>query len=453
MPLQENLLEVYSYLVSFGGFYLFVFLARRAVRSPEFRSEGGAWPYLLQLCVGERIDPAEKLQQMGPSESKAGAEPRAPPESFTTAAIHLMFCVVGIQVSYLMWGLMQERIMTKPYATGELFHSSKFLVFANRFLALIVAWVSYRLQRMQGQNLAHTAPLYMFSYSSVSNIMSSVCQYEALKYISFPTQVLSKSCKMVPVMMMGYLVSRKQYSLFEYIVAIMITAGAALFKLYETNDAPVKDTEFVGVAFILGYMVCDSFTSNWQSKVFKQYNVGSITMMMYANFFSSAFTAAGLLVTLEIVQVFKYIVANPLVMHHMVVMSVCSAIGQLFIFHTIKKYGPLVFATIQTVRQLLSIVLSIIFFGHPVNQMEALGILIVFLALGAQIAQKWLNRNTPPSREPLEELKPPKEFNDIRYGSQGASDDEGDKPCGHSSPVGDPSASKEVQALLRKSAH
>ena len=39
---------------------------------------------------------------------------------------------------------------------------------------------------------------------------------------------------------------------------------------------------------------------------------------------------------------------------------------QLFIFHTIKKYGPLVFATIQTVRQLLSIVLSIIFFGHEV---------------------------------------------------------------------------------------
>tara|TARA_B100000780_G_C20715572_1_gene284481 strand:+ start:52 stop:210 length:159 start_codon:yes stop_codon:yes gene_type:complete len=27
-------------------------------------------------------------------------------------------------------------------------------------------------------------------------------------------------------------------------------------------------------------------------------------------------------------------------------------VGQLFIFYTIKRYGPLVFATIQTVRQL-----------------------------------------------------------------------------------------------------
>ena len=47
--------------------------------------------------------------------------------------------------------------------------------------------------------------------------------------------------------------------------------------------------------------------------------------------------------------------------------------GQLFIFYTIKRYGPLVFATIQTVRQLLSIVLSILFFAHPLNAMEVLG--------------------------------------------------------------------------------
>jgi len=49
-------------------------------------------------------------------------------------------------------------------------------------------------------------------------------------------------------------------------------------------------------------------------------------------------------------------------------------VGQLFIFYTIKRYGPLVFATIQTVRQLLSIVLSILFFAHPLNAMEVLSI-------------------------------------------------------------------------------
>ena len=67
---------------------------------------------------------------------------------------------------------------------------------------------------------AKSTPLYKFSFSSVSNILSSVCQYEALKYVSFPTQVLSKSCKMVPVMLMGYAVSRRVHTTFEYLVAM-----------------------------------------------------------------------------------------------------------------------------------------------------------------------------------------------------------------------------------------
>mmetsp|Transcript_43938 Transcript_43938/g.72983 ORF Transcript_43938/g.72983 Transcript_43938/m.72983 type:complete len:419 (-) Transcript_43938:811-2067(-) len=378
---HDNVLEVLSYVISFGAFYLFIWVCKRLMLSPTFRKEASCLSKLVYSCVSARLDQAEV---------KTNEEEVSALQPFWKTSLHLSTCALGIQVSYLLWGLMQERIMTKPYSTGELFSSSKFLVFANRFLALLVAFVALKVQERRDPNTHHPAPLYMFSFSSVSNIMSSVCQYEALKYVSFPTQVLAKSCKMVPVMIMGYIVSRKKYSLFEYVVAVMITAGAAIFKLNEANDAPVKNTEFVGIAFIFGYMGADSFTSNWQEKVFKLYGVGSVEMMMYANLFSSGFTALGLLVTLEIVQVTAYIASNPEIMTHMFVMSVCSAVGQLFIFTTIKKYGPLVFATIQTVRQLLSIVLSIVFFGHPVNHMEALGVAIVFVALGGQIAQKYL---------------------------------------------------------------
>ena len=145
----------------------------------------------------------------------------------------------------------------------------------------------------------------------------------------------------------------------------------------------------VGVFFLVSYMACDSFTSNWQDKVFKQHRVGPFTMMMYANLFSSAFTAAGLLVTLEIVDVYAFILANPSIVPHMVIMACCSAFGQLFIFSTIKAYGPLVFTTIMTIRQLLSIFNSIVQFGHPVSGMEMVGIGIVFAALAGQIVYKY----------------------------------------------------------------
>ena len=56
----------------------------------------------------------------------------------------------------MLWGLMQERIMTKPYETGELFRSSKFLVFANRFLALVVAWAAYKVMARGDPKIART---------------------------------------------------------------------------------------------------------------------------------------------------------------------------------------------------------------------------------------------------------------------------------------------------------
>ena len=53
-------------------------------------------------------------------------------------ALALGGCALGLNVAYLSWGLLQERVMTGEYV-GEHFRSSQFLVFGNRLCALIVA--------------------------------------------------------------------------------------------------------------------------------------------------------------------------------------------------------------------------------------------------------------------------------------------------------------------------
>lgn len=65
------------------------------------------------------------------------------------------------------------------------FDDSQFLVFINRLLAFLVALGRLVCTR---QPLV-AAPLYKFSFCSLTNIVSAWCQYEALKYVSFPTQV------------------------------------------------------------------------------------------------------------------------------------------------------------------------------------------------------------------------------------------------------------------------
>ena len=175
-------MEVISYVVSFSAFYIFVWFALRLTRSPRFRRDASWFSKLVASCaVG---DDATEYNQKTDSKS----DDDEPAETFTQSAVRLAVCAVGIQISYLLWGLMQERIMTKPYESGVLFRSSKFLVFANRFLALFAAWCGLLVSGEPVARSAKGTPLYKFSFSSVSNILSSVCQYEALKFVSFPTQ-------------------------------------------------------------------------------------------------------------------------------------------------------------------------------------------------------------------------------------------------------------------------
>lgn len=54
---------------------------------------------------------------------------------------------------------------------------------------------------------------------------------------------------------------------------------------------------------------------------------------------------------------------------------------QLLITYCIRTYGALLFATVQTTRQFLSILLSCLLFAHTLTVGQAVGTSVVFLAL------------------------------------------------------------------------
>jgi adenosine 3'-phospho 5'-phosphosulfate transporter B2 len=68
--------------------------------------------------------------------------------------------------------------------------------------------------------------------------------------------------------------------------------------------------------------------------------------------------------------------------------SICSTIGQLFIFYTIKNFGAVVFTLIMTTRILLSIALSCILYGHRVGGIGFLGLTCVMGAVLYRIKRK-----------------------------------------------------------------
>ncbi|XP_053679729.1 adenosine 3'-phospho 5'-phosphosulfate transporter 1 [Anopheles nili] len=292
------------------------------------------------------------------------------------------YCLVGLMGSYLTWGVLQEKIMTQEYEGPEKrkshFKDSQFLVFSNRVLGFLITAV-YLVGKRQ---FRHRAPLYKYSFASFSNIMSAWFQYEALKFVNFPTQVLAKSCKIIPVMIMGKIISRNKYEFYEYLTAVMISVGMIFFLTGSTDESKsTAMTTLTGVLLLTFYMIFDSFTSNWQGELFKSYSMSSIQMMCGVNLFSTLFTGASLAMQGGFYSSLVFAVDHPKFVVDCVVLSISSAIGQLFIFYTIATFGAVVFTIIMTLRQAIAILLSCLIYQHRISSLGVIGVLIVFLAI------------------------------------------------------------------------
>ncbi|XP_037072061.1 adenosine 3'-phospho 5'-phosphosulfate transporter 1-like [Pollicipes pollicipes] len=340
--------------------------------------ERGCLDAAVRSCVHGSDGAFGALPTTDPSTAGGGPRERSP----LRQALVLMFCVAGLLGSYLSWGVLQEKIMTKEYDNGTpergRFSDSQFLVFVNRVFALLLSALYLLVVRHQ----RHRAPLYKYSYCSFSNIMSSWCQYEALKFVSFPTQVLAKASKIIPVMLMGKVVSKNKYEYFEYVVAILISIGMTFFLMGATEEKNKGTvTTFSGILILIGYMVFDSFTSNWQNALYKEYSVSSVQMMCGVNLFSCLFTTVSLLQQNGFVSSAHFMVKYPTFMFDCMMLSVFSAAGQMFIYYTISQFGAVVFTIIMTMRQGLAILISCLLYQHAISPTGVVGILIVFSAI------------------------------------------------------------------------
>ena len=155
---------------------------------------------------------------------------------------------------------------------------------------------------------------------------------EALKYLSFPTQVLSKSCKIIPVMLVGILINKKHYPLLDYLEALAITAGVALFTFSEKSGSQDdnKTDSFFGVFLIISYLACDSFTSQWQSKVYKQYGVDQYQMMFGINFWSIFFTGKIFSLRYDVILLKAYGLISPRAALNLLQVFLLSRLARVF---------------------------------------------------------------------------------------------------------------------------
>ena len=262
--------------------------------------------------------------------------------------------------------------MTTPFGpNGRLFTASVFLVLVNRVATLFLA-VAVTLWK--GQSLAPAAPLQSYAGISLSNTLATTCQYDALKYVSFPVATLAKCAKMIPVMVWGTLMNRKNYTQAEYATAIIITLGCTAFILTGEIRSRVLEHHLQGVEYLFGgllmatYLTFDGFTSTMQERLFREYrDITICNQITYCSMWSCLIALSACLSDGSLWTAVMFIRDYPRCMWDIAALSISAGSAQLFISFTIKKHGALAFATIMTTRQFLSILVSCAVFLNPLT--------------------------------------------------------------------------------------
>merc|ERR1719181_1144563 len=103
--------------------------------------------------------------------------------------------------------------------------------------------------------------------------------------------------------------------------------------------------------------------------------------MLYINLGSCIISSATVFLTGHIGTALTFLVTQPAFAFDATMLSASAVTGQWFIYSQVKDFGALVFAATMNVRQVASILMSYVQYGHSITAYQALGLVVVFCGL------------------------------------------------------------------------
>ncbi len=85
--------------------------------------------------------------------------------------------------------------------------------------------------------------------------------------------------------------------------------------------------------------------------------------------------------------------------------AITSSFGQVFLFQFLEKYGPLTLSIITGVRKILSIALSIIYFGKVVSYIKIISLVLGTSVIAWEVLEKTSGKHGHHSHGQVEEKK------------------------------------------------
>ena len=335
---------------------------------------------------------------------------------------------------FLLAGIYEEKIYKNTYSylnneTGETvkskFHSPTIALFITSISSLIFSSIGYtfQLNKLKDKTVNPFTIIDRIILGSLY-ILSQYTSQWSLQFLDFIIKVVGKSCKSASMMIVNILYNlpgisflfnkilnvknnktKSEITINDIIKVSLTTGSVLLFNLSgkKGSDNDIKNNFYLplGIGLLLFSLICDALLGIKEKIIindihnndkFEGYEkVISWEYMRLFSIISLIFCTISILngiLFLGYGNVFKFIFSSKELLSNLILHSLLASLGQVIIFISLEKYGPLTLSMITSIRKVLSITLSIIVFGKSITFIQTISLLMAITVIFWEIFDK-----------------------------------------------------------------
>ncbi|KAM7443022.1 hypothetical protein ABFA07_008115 [Porites harrisoni] len=270
-------------------------------------------------------------------------------------ATQFLVCCGGVFLFYLIYGYVQEWIFRtgmKPFGW--------YLTLVQFALYAVFGMVETSFKADKTRKI----PLKTYSILAFLTVATMGLSNTSLNYLNYPTQVIFKCCKLIPVMIGGIIIQGKTYKPIDFVACISMSVGLILFTLADSTVQP--EFNHTGVILISLALCADAVIGNVQEKALKAHKSSNTEMVLYSYGIGFIYIFIGLVFSGGLWPAFKFCSQNPVQAYGLAfIFSITGYLGITFVLTLVRAFGALLAVTVTTGRKAVTMVLSFIFFAKP----------------------------------------------------------------------------------------
>ena len=347
-----------------------------------------------------------------------------------TKFIYILF----LYTFFILAGIYEEKIYKNTYSyinneTGETvkskFHSPTIALFITSISSLIFSSIGYTIQINKLKD--KTVNPFTFIDRIILGtlyILSQLTAQSSLQFLDFIIKVIGKSCKSASMMIVNILYSlpgigflfnkllnvknnksKIEITLNDIFKVSLTTGSVLLFNLSgkKKSEDNIKNNYHIpiGIGLLLFSLICDALLGIKEKIIindihnnekFQGYEkVVSWEYMRLFSFISLIFCSTSIIngiLFLDYAKIFKFIFASKELLIDLIMHSLLASLGQVIIFISLEKYGPLTLSMITSIRKVLTITLSIIVFGKSMSVIQFISLLMAVTVIFWEVLDK-----------------------------------------------------------------